>query len=546
MSSPTYTPILLRLRTLLILAIPALLLYLPFLHNPLFFDDLPFFKNGLLEDIFLDGFSFNLRWLPYFITAWIHLVFNNDIAIQRGINLILHLATAAMLYTIIKQISNHAAPHRNNDRAALAAALLFLISPIAVYAVGYLIQRTILMSTLFGLLMLNTYFDGLITRKKAYFIFSACFYLLSTFSKQHAILLPAVALAMTPLAIPLDRKKLTQLILPLVLYLPIFILVIWKSKNDIGYAYEPLGKEFLTDYFGSIDSHLAWALSALTQAALFFKYLLLTVFPNPNWMSIDMRVPFAEHLTQPKYLLAIVAFLSYGLTASTLLFKDGKKALIGLALISVWLLFGVEFSTVRIQEPFVLYRAYLWIPMLFLLIPALTNKLSNKVFWALILIIAITFAISAKNRLESFSTSMALWDDAVHKLPEEDNVPGAGRAYFNRANEYMTSKNRLAAISDYSRAIILNPNLATLYLSRGYTYWQEKNYVLAMQDVNTAIRLEPENAGAYFISGLISKTTGASVEARQKFERACELKSMAACLELKKTEGLLVTQSSGY
>lgn len=520
----------------LILILPALALYFPYLHNPPFFDDLPFFKNGLLEDVFLGGFSFNLRWLPYFITAWVQLIFDNPLAVQRGINLVLHIATAAMLYTLIKQISNHAAPHRNNDRAALTAALLFLLSPVAVYAVGYLIQRTIIMATLFGLLALNTYFDGLVTRKKAYFVFSAGFYLLSAFSKQHAVLLPAVALAMTPLAFPLNRNSLARLIFPFTLYLPIFVLVIWKSKSEVGYAYEPLANEFLIGYFGSIDAHLAWALSAFTQAGLFFKYLLFTILPNPNWMSIDIRVPFAERLTQPKYVLAVIAFLAYGITSLVLLFKGGRKALTGLALISAWLLFGVEFSTIRIQEPFVLYRAYLWIPLLFLLVPVLTNKLPNKLFWLLVLSIAVAYAVSARDRLESFSTTLALWDDAVHKLPEEVRVPGAERPYFNRANEYMASKDRLAAITDYSQAIKFNPALSTLYLSRGYAYWQVKNYALASQDINAAIRLEPNNANAYYVGGLISKSLGASTEATEKFEIACKLKSIGACFEIKKTE----------
>lgn len=513
-------------------------LYLPFLHNPLFFDDLPFFKSGQLEDIFLNGFSFSLRWLPYFTTAWIDLIFNHNIAIQRGINLTIHVATTAMLYTLIKQISNHVAPHRNNDRAALAGALLFLLSPIAVYAVGYLVQRTILMATLFGLLTLNTYFDGLVTRKKAYFVFSGGFYLLSAFSKQHAVLLPAVAIAMTPLAIPLNRETLKRFIVPLALYLPIFVLVVLKSKSDVGHAYEPQGNEFLTGYLGAIDANLAWALSAYTQASLFFKYLLLTVFPNPAWMSIDMRVPFAEQLTQPKYVLAVVAFLAYGFTASILLFKGGRKALVGFALIAPWLLFGVEFSTVRIQEAFVLYRAYLWIPLLFLLMPTLTNKLSNKQFWPLILIFASVYTVVARDRLESFSTPFTLWDDAVQKLPKKENVPGAARPYFNRANEYMALKQRKIAISDYSNAIKLNPELATLYLARGNAYWLEKNYILATQDINTVLRLEPDNANGYYVDGLINKSRGYKAEANRKFEIACKLKSMGACIEIKKISSL--------
>jgi tetratricopeptide (TPR) repeat protein len=276
----------------------------------------------------------------------------------------------------------------------------------------------------------------------------------------------------------------------------------------------------------------------LTQAALFFKYLALTLVPYSGWMSIDMRVPFAQHLTEPKYVFAAVAFLGYGLTAAILLFKGGRRALVGFALISPWILFGVEFSTVRIQEAFVLYRAYLWIPMLFLLVPVLTNTLNNKIFWPLLLCVAGLFFVSAHNRLESFTSTFALWNDAVEKLPKTDNLPGAERPYFNRANEFMAIRNRTAAIADFSKAIQLNPNLSPFYLSRGYAYWQEKKYLLATQDVNMAIQLEPNNGNAYFVGGLISKSTGDITKANNKFEIACRLKSMGACIEIKKLDTL--------
>src|SRR5574340_539153 len=148
-------------------------LYWSSLHAPFVFDDINFFKRGGLNAIFMKGFAFDLRWLPYFLTAWVDLIFDDNIFAQRCLSVGLHLATAFLLYALIKQVSNHAAPHPSNERAALVAALLFLLHPLTVYAVGYLIQRTIIMATLFGFLALNAYFDGLITLNRAYFVFSA-------------------------------------------------------------------------------------------------------------------------------------------------------------------------------------------------------------------------------------------------------------------------------------------------------------------------------------------------------------------------------------
>ena len=158
-----------RLKTILIIGVvvAALGLYGPSLHNPPFFDDKNFFERGLLETIFLDGFVFGARWLPYFSMAWVNLLFEDSILAQRSVSLAIHLLTAFVLYSLVKQVSNHVAPHQRNERAAFAAVLLFVLHPLAVYAVGYMIQRTILMATLFGLLSLSAYFDGLVTRTPA-------------------------------------------------------------------------------------------------------------------------------------------------------------------------------------------------------------------------------------------------------------------------------------------------------------------------------------------------------------------------------------------
>lgn len=242
-----------------------------------------------------------------------------------------------------------------------------------------------------------------------------------------------------------------------------------------------------------------------------------------------MRVPFAERLIDTKYILGVGAYLVYGVAALALISKGGRKALLGLALISPWLLFGVEFSTVRIQEPFVLYRAYLWIPLLFLLVPVLTNWLPEKIFWVLVIGVCIAFAAASRDRLESFSSAFEIWNDAVQKLPDREGVPGVERAYFNRGNEYVALRNVPAAIEDYTRAIEINPNLSALYLNRAYAFWQNHNFSRAEQDADAAIRLDTASAQAYYLRGLINQKGGNLEVAIRDFEKACRFAFHAAC-----------------
>jgi protein O-mannosyl-transferase len=515
----------------LLIAAAAAALYWPSLHHPVFFDDIRLFNLNGLNNIFMAGPAFEIRWLPYFVTAWIDLIFDDKIFAQRLINVGLHLLTGFVLYALIRQVSDRAAPHHNNQRAAMAAALLFLMHPLAVYAVGYLAQRTILMATLFGLLSLSAYFDGVVTRKKAYFVLSALFYLLSSFSKEHAVLIPAAALALTPLAGPITRQSWRPLILPLALFLAIAALVAAKARGVVGQAYEPFAEQLLNQSGLNASPLALWLLSALTQAVLFFKYLALMLFPNPGWMSIDMRPAFATQLWQPEYWCGALALLAYGVAAIVLLIKGGRRGLAGYALLAPLLLFAVEFSSVRIQEPFVLYRAYLWLPLLMLLIPALTPAVSDKLFWALALTIAGAFAVASTDRLNSFANGYALWDDAVKKLPNA-MAPGAFRAYSTRCQQNLHKGNHDAAIADCTRALQAYPDYRPAVQMRAFAYMKRGDFQAAIRDAQSVVDRHPDDPHVHGLLGAVYLGAGQFDKARVSFEIACERRSIAACAEL--------------
>lgn len=509
----------------------VVVLYWPSLRNPLFFDDVSLLDPVALNNFVQRGFVLEPRWLSYFVVAWTDLVFDDRIFAQRSINVALHLLTGYVLYALIRQVSNHVAPHANNERAALAAALLFLLHPLAVYAVGYVVQRTIIMATLFGLLALNAYFDGLMTRKKAYFAFSFFFYALSVFSKEHAVLIPLVALAMTPLVVTMTRRTWRGFNLLVALFVFVVVFVGYKSRHIIGQAYEPFAAQMLAQGQLNESALGLWALSVMTQASLYFKYLLLTLIPYPGWMSIDMRVPFAAHLLQPIYLFGLLALTAYGVSAAALLLKGGRRGLVGFALLAPLLLFAVEFSAVRIQEPFVLYRTYLWIPLLFLLIPALTWAFSDKVFWLAVFSVALIFALASNDRLNSFSDKFLLWDDAIQKLPYE-YAPGSARVYNNRGMQYKLKGDIKAAIADYSKSLHMDPTFGLAYWNRAVAYMKLGRSQEAIRDAKKYAELVPNDLDALVFMGVIYEGSGQADKARDFYKQGCVKESYKACIHL--------------
>jgi len=193
--------------------------------------------------------------------------------------------------------------------------------------------------------------------------------------------------------------------------------VVWStvsSKAVLGTVYETRALGMLEQSVklkgltALPDLHV---LSILTQCGLFFKYLWLWLVPNPAWMSVDMREPFAMSLLG-WHTLGTVAFLAYFGIAVWLLLKQGRMGLLGFALLFPWILFLTELSTVRIQEPFVLYRSYLWMPGLLAALPVIFGRLSPKKASLLLGTIALLLVPLSLNRLNTFSSPLLLWEDA--------------------------------------------------------------------------------------------------------------------------------------
>ncbi|MCA2885319.1 serine protease [Microcystis sp. M043S1] len=86
-----------------------------------------------------------------------------------------------------------------------------------------------------------------------------------------------------------------------------------------------------------------------------------------------------------------------------------------------------------------------------------------------------------------------------------DINPNYAEAYYNRGILYKNLQKYDLALSDYSKAIDINPNLAVAYNSRGILYSDQQKYELALSDYNKAIDINPNYAEAYYNRGILYK-----------------------------------------
>ena len=513
-------------------------LYGQFLHNPVVFDDLNFFTlegGNLAIEAFVNPFIFDLRALPYATIAWSARIFGYGLPAFRIESLLLHWMVAVALALFVLRLYRAVLPvappgeNTNIKTAVLIVVSLFAVHPLAVYAVGYLVERTIVMATLFSVLALWTYLQGSEKRGSVWLWASVGLYFLATHSKEHVIMLPFVITAMTVLLHEDWRMRMLKNWPVFAGYIAVALLTVAQIRGVLGHTYEINSADILE----TIAPQHAYFYSVLTQSWLFFKYGLLWLLPNPAWMSVDMREPFAQSVFSG-YGAALLAYLLYGFVALRLLLKRGQRGLIGFALLFPWLMFATEFSTVRVQEIFVLYRSYIWAVGGVMLLPLALMRFNARLTLLLSVLFAATLFMISMERLASFSNPILLWDDAEKLVKDRLYLPGVGRIYYNRGVEWFKVGDYEKAMPDIEKAIRLIPNMSAAFGKLGEAYLAKGKNEKAIQAFSRAIALEHEQktppSFRYFYGRATAyEANGQIQEAGNDYKLSCFLSGKVGC-----------------
>lgn len=510
----------------------GLALYLPFLGNPFVFDDQFFFFGRNFARYATTPLGMELRLPGYFSLAFVEVVWGG-IRSHRLVSLALHLAVCLTLYKLILDLLRHAAPAAPARLAAFGASAAFALHPVAVYGAGYLIQRTGLLATLFGLVSIVLFIRGVARRSHADAISAAALYALSVLSKETAVLLPAAALAGALVLGPPTRFLLRHAAIYLVLCAPAAVLVALLVKGKIGTAYEPDFASVAGQLGPSLSETVAspWLGSAMMQLELFFRYLALWLWPDTGAMSIDLRADFSSAMGP----FALLAFIGYAALCGYLIAHGGRRAMAGFGLGYAGILFLVELSTVRFADPFVLYRSYLWAPGLAI---ALAAGLSRIPAAATLLVLAVALPLlllQARDRLQSFSSSLAVWQDAVDKLPQAP-IPGGSRTLYQLGREYFYRGKPDKALATVERCIAQYPATYDCYFARAAIHIELEQYEDALPFIRRASELRPDSGSAHHLLGVALENLGRVDEAKANYRAAIKLGFPGAVYRLQSLE----------
>jgi tetratricopeptide (TPR) repeat protein len=517
----------------------AALLYLPFLHNPLVFDDRIFFSGLRFAYYATHPLGLDLRLPPYFTLTLTEVLWSGVIAAQRCVSLLLHIGVALVLYKLLLDLQRAALPAPAQADAPLRAtigAAAFALHPVAVYGAGYLVQRSIVMATLFGLVSAVLFLRGLRRGAHADALSAALMFWLAVLSKEHAVLLPAAVALLGLLASASRAFVLRHVALYFAACAPAAIFVTLRSLGVIGGAYEEAAGAIAAQVGAASGDDVveqSLALSAATQAGLFFKYLGLWIWPDPAGMSIDLRVDFAAGWSAGGIAARGAAFFGTGVIGAVLLSRRGAAGLAGFGLLYAWVLFFVEFSAVRFQEPFVLYRSYLWAPGVVCIAVAALSRLPRALALGAGLLACAGLGYAAHDRLVTFSSPLRLWEDAAAKLPDTP-VPWGSRALYQVGREYLYAGQPGKAIAATERCARLYPKTVHCAYARGAIHLHLEQYELARLHLLRAIELQPAEGILVHRLGLALEGLERIEEAKAAYRRAAELGYGGGAFELER------------
>jgi tetratricopeptide (TPR) repeat protein len=481
-----------------VLLAAALALYWSGLRFPLVFDDHHVTAQALSSHHAHALGRFGPRWLTDTSFWWIHVALGKDVLWQRLANVFLHAATAALLFGFLARLFEAVLAHPRARLMAFFGAAVFLLHPVAVYGVAYLVERSIVLATLFCIVALWCVLEGLLGRSAKpgrWYWAAGAAYLLAMSSKEHAVMLPAVAAGLAVLVHGASLALARRLAFPLALLALIAVLAVLRFRQYIGTAYEPFVSDVLGPGAQRPQAELAYPLSVLNQATLFFRYLLTWILPWPGWMSVDMRTAFPRELLAWPYAGGFAAWIAYPFLAAWLLTRRGALGLLGFGLLYPWLLFLTEVATVRAQEPFVLYRSYLWMSGLPAALPLLLERLGARRQATLLALLCAALVLAAHERLQSFSSPLALWSDAIRK--NDEKLPLAERAYVARGLVHLDAQRLAEAGKDFEQAVRMNPAYPDAWLGRGSFHLRSARLAEARADLDRAVALDPKYASAY-------------------------------------------------
>ncbi len=456
-----------------------------------------------------------------------YMIAGSNPAMFHFTNLFLHLCNIVLTFYFIRQLT-----HRND--VGLLTALFFAINPVNVDTTAWISTRGNLLFTVFYLISLILYLVYLKNRKTSYLVGSMAAFILSCFSKSMAVTLPLVLLV---LDFYLNRKITLRDILqkiPFFIIALIFGMLAMYFRSDAEAAVLPTQYSFFDRIFMFTYSVLIFLIKLLAPLNL------SAIGDYP--LKTGGFLPVLYYLSP--LILAVIVFLINRLSKNKLFIFSALA----------FFLVTISLNLLPLLEDSYLASRYAYLPSIgaglavsFLITEFSKSSFylkSHKIIISMGVIIVLSFSFLTWQRVHVWESTLTVFDDILKKKPnnifaynsrgiakyEMQDVAGSisdyskaieinpkyHAAYYNRAISLFETSQIQAALNDYNKAIELNPSFAKALNGRATLYMESLNNLpAAISDLSKAIALNPEFAQAYYNRGI-------AFAKMNDFDKACQ------------------------
>lgn len=498
------------------------LLYLPAVNTNFIFDDYPNIRSNqyiFVSDLTWDELRDAAFKSPNITRPVANISFALNYFFSRGanvhdfrtVNILIHLINGFLLFFLLHSTLSLVYPEeeKTNRMFSFCAAAIWLVHPVHIQSVVYIVQRMNSMAAMFYLASLLAYTRGRLAKGRfsVYFLFfvSFLFGFLAIGSKENAATLPFFILLyewffFQNLGMGFFRKNTWQIFFVLILFIAIgggFLL------SDMGIrTWELLNRGEFTVYE-----------RVLTQFRVIMYYISILAVPDPSRLCLDYSYPLSTGLLSP--LTTIISMCAVVLAVIYACYKPGKHLLVSFGIFWFFGNLAIESSFLPLALIFE-HRTYL--PSAFALaalavivfrsIPK--NTIHIIVFSGLFLILGIW----TLERNLIWGNPEALWKDTMEKNPENP------RAIDNYAAALLGRGETDKAIQLLEKAMEIKKNEPWIYYHFAKAYYIKEEYKKAMKYLYFLDKLEFDKDLVYALYARSYKGLGNLETAEKYYEKS--------------------------
>ena len=469
-------------------------------------------QEYVLENLFIQGLSWdNLVYLfshanasNYHPLTMLSLAVNYSISGTSAwsyhvVNLLIHLGNVWLLYKVCCSIFT------DFKYLPLVVALLFGIHPMHVESVAWISERKDVLYVLFYLLAILQYLKFTRKRESRYFIYTILFFVLSLLSKPAAITLPFILILIDWYKGNTNWKRSSLEKLPLFALALLSILVTYNIQESTAVkSYEALG--FIDRLALGGTSYSIYLAKSIVPVRLNCFY----AFPPEiyTWMFVALATA----------LLFTIGWLY--------LFRTNKAILFGSLFFVITI--GLYLHIISFGEALLAERyTYLSYVGIFIILGVLFEKLiRSQKKWIGFSLYTLALVLLTMAQSMVWKNGQSLWSNSI-----KNSLFDSAKPYVNLGNSLVKSGNETSALSNFEKALAIDPlsfdalnnsgiifanmgnypeainrynralavktDQAETYVMRGNAHFRTNNYSAAVNDYNMAISLNPDHADAY-------------------------------------------------